>query len=436
MVAPSLVVPTYSAVQVKAAEVPALQAGEPLMIRAATALATVIADEVAQPENQDGPRALFLIGGGNNGGDALYAAAQLAKQGAHVLALPVSDRMHPEAAAEARSCGVRFISADELGTAVRSGDSFVNGGAPNSDRAAWGFPAFDVVVDGILGTGTSSNPALRGTARAVVEQIIAGLDPARTRIVAVDIPSGLHPDTGQSDGIVLPADVTVTFGGVKQGLAAPGANELVGALVLVDIGIGDEMTRAEPTGQARVQQVIDATQLPLPEPYLRPLRPEDDCDVLTAFLSNPDMERQGGVASLEESQRYIGNLMRPGVLSWAVTVHGRLIGLVAIDVDESNGNGWFFYWMADEARGRGWAGRAAATAANWALSEGGLHRLELGHRVTNPASGGVARAAGFVKEGTERKKFLVDGQRIDVDTYGRLRTDPVPATGPFEMRDS
>lgn len=58
----------------------------------------------------------------------------------------------------------------------------------------------------------------------------------------------------------------------------------------------------------------------------------------------------------------------------------------------------------------------------------GLERLELGHRENNPASGGVARAAGFVHEGTERGKFLLDGERHDVHTYGRLRSDPMPLT--------
>ena len=66
--------------------------------------------------------------------------------------------------------------------------------------------------------------------------------------------------------------------------------------------------------------------------------------------------------------------------------------------------------------------------ANWALTKGGYERLELGHRVDNPASGGVARAAGFVVEGLERGKFLVNGVRVDVRTYGRLRSDPVPTT--------
>ena len=85
--------------------------------------------------------------------------------------------------------------------------------------------------------------------------------------------------------------------------------------------------------------------------------------------------------------------------------------------------------------------RAAATVANRALRPGeeggfGLERLELGHRVNNPASGAVARAAGFVHEGTERAKFLIDGERIDVLTYGRLRSDPFPATAHLPLERS
>ena len=71
--------------------------------------------------------------------------------------------------------------------------------------------------------------------------------------------------------------------------------------------------------------------------------------------------------------------------------------------------------------------------AEWALAERRLERLELGHRVNNPASGVVARRAGFVKEGTQRQKFLVEGERLDVDTYGRLKTDPHPAFDPLPM---
>ena len=70
---------------------------------------------------------------------------------------------------------------------------------------------------------------------------------------------------------------------------------------------------------------------------------------------------------------------------------------------------------------------------NWALTSGGLYRLELGHRLNNPASRGVALAAGFIQEGIEREKFLIDGQRIDVVTYGRLASDPIPRTEPLPI---
>lgn len=139
------------------------------------------------------------------------------------------------------------------------------------------------------------------------------------------------------------------------------------------------------------------------------------------------MERQGQVTSEEEAQQYVDRLVVPPHEAWAVVVENDLVGLVGVSVDETNRSGWFWYWMTASARGRGWTARAAATVAHWALTERALERLELGHRVNNPASGGVARRAGFVKEGTERGKFLIDGERIDVDTYGRLRSDPVPA---------
>ena len=107
--------------------------------------------------------------------------------------------------------------------------------------------------------------------------------------------------------------------------------------------------------------------------------------------------------------------------------------IVVVDFDDEHRSGWFWYWMASEACGRGWTSAAVATVAHWALITRGLERLELGHRVNNLASGVVASRAGFVREGTERGKFLIDGVRVDVHTYGRLRSDPVPAFEPMEM---
>lgn len=107
--------------------------------------------------------------------------------------------------------------------------------------------------------------------------------------------------------------------------------------------------------------------------------------------------------------------------------------MVGLTVDADNGLGWFWYWLHAASRDRGWMSPAARTVANWALSVGGLRRLELGHRVNNPASGAVARAAGFVHEGTERQKFLMDGEAVDVLTYGRLRSDTWPRGEPLNL---
>lgn len=164
------------------------------------------------------------------------------------------------------------------------------------------------------------------------------------------------------------------------------------------------------------------------EPVLRPLRTEDSPGVLDAFSSAADMARQGEVTTADEAAAYVAHLSEPGASrrAFAVALEDRLVGLVGVMVDDVNRNGWVWYWMHAAHRGRGWMSAAVATVADWALAGGGCERLELGHRVNNPVSGRVATAAGFVQEGRERAKFLVDGERIDVLTYGRLATDPSP----------
>ena len=173
-------------------------------------------------------------------------------------------------------------------------------------------------------------------------------------------------------------------------------------------------------------------------PVLRQLTVDDAAAVLKAFASDTDMVRQGDVHILSQAKTYVTRLIDPDSehRPWAVVADQEVVGLVCVSVDDDNKSGWFWYWMNAQARGRGWTKRGAATVANWALNQAGLERLELGHRVNNPASGAVARFAGFIKEGTERGKFLVNGQRIDVDTYGRLRSDPTPSFTALPMLDA
>jgi len=191
---------SYSAEEVRAAEEPLLAAGVPLMQRAATALAL-------QVRSFHPRRVLVLAGSGNNGGDALFAAAQLAAGGIEVDVWPLGSRIHQEGLAAATSAGAQVVDAPT--------------------------PA-DLVIDGILGIG--ARPPLRGTAREAVTTLLAL--PIRPVVVAVDLPSGVDPDDGSTDGVVLPADLTVTFGALKHGLVRQPGRKLAGRIVLVDLGLG------------------------------------------------------------------------------------------------------------------------------------------------------------------------------------------------------
>jgi NAD(P)H-hydrate epimerase len=219
----------YTAEQVRAAEAPLLAAGIPLMARAAAGLAAEI--RTLMPDA--GGSVLVLAGSGDNGGDALYAGAELASEGSDVTIIATGSRVHEPALAAALAAG-----------AVQS---------TMKDAARLAAEA-DIIVDGILGTGTSANPALRGGARDVVQAILPMLKaPRHPLVVAVDIPSGINPNDGsvppsRDSGIgeVLPADVTVTFGGYKSGLLIEPASVLAGRVVLIDIGLGSELRKLEP----------------------------------------------------------------------------------------------------------------------------------------------------------------------------------------------
>lgn len=211
----------FTAAQVRAAERPLLDAGEPLMRHAAAALAAEVRGLAPR-------RVLVLVGAGDNGGDALFAAAELAAEGIRVELLATADRHHPEGGAAAEAAGAEWAHAAEAAALARDAD---------------------VVVDGILGTGSS--PGLRGRARELVAAMLPVLETReRPVVVAVDLPSGIGPDDGAvPDPVVLPADLTVTFGAEKAGLLRDPGARYAGRVVLVDLGLdpylGDPVVTAE-----------------------------------------------------------------------------------------------------------------------------------------------------------------------------------------------
>lgn len=168
---------------------------------------------------------------------------------------------------------------------------------------------------------------------------------------------------------------------------------------------------------------------------LRPWNSHDASALSEASRSTPDLLTQLGGADLSTqaaAEAFIEQSLRfdEHVKNWAVVVDGVAIGNVgASAIEFRHQTAWMYYWLAAAARGRGYATGALIAVADWAF-ENGLYRLELGHRVNNPASCRVATAAGFRAEGTEREKLRYGNVRYDVETHARLAIDPPPVTTP------
>ena len=208
----------HSVEQVRAAE-KALMASLPegaLMQRAAAGLAYAVIGHLRGRGlgGAYGKRIVLLVGSGDNGGDALYAGALLARRGARVEAWLLSDRAHAGGVAALKAAGGHCVGLD---TPPPSG----SGGSTSG--------AFDVVVDGIVGIG--GKPGLRPDAEAALA-LLAGIP-----VVSVDTPSGVCVDTGEVDGAHVTADLTVTFGTHKPCHLLDPAASACGTVQLVDIGL-------------------------------------------------------------------------------------------------------------------------------------------------------------------------------------------------------
>ena len=247
----------YGGDQIRAAERPHLDAGEPLMQRAADGLAAIVGALLDDPAERpgDGPgTVLLLFGSGDNGGDALFAGARLATAGRTVEVVRVGSRVHEAGLAAALEAGCSLLGEPSGPGTGASGAADVLRAAATSDAdrlaAVTSEAALraDLVLDGILGIGVSGPSALRSPARECVHAIRElARDQRAPFVVAVDVPSGIDVDTGGiADDHVLHADVTVTFGGVKAGLLRGPAATLAGRIELVDVGIAADLAAVEP----------------------------------------------------------------------------------------------------------------------------------------------------------------------------------------------
>ncbi|MDT5165302.1 MAG: ADP-dependent NAD(P)H-hydrate dehydratase / NAD(P)H-hydrate epimerase, partial [Mycobacterium sp.] len=195
----------YSADAIRKAEAPLL-ANLPdgaLMARAAYGLATaIVAELTARTRGVAGRRVCAVVGSGDNGGDALWAATYLLRRGAAADAILLKpERTHQKGLAAFRKAGGRIVDSVHSAT--------------------------DLVIDGVVGISGS------GPLRPDAAGVFAAVDAHGIPVVAVDIPSGIDVATGAISGPAVHAALTVTFGGLKPTHALADC----GRVQLIDIGL-------------------------------------------------------------------------------------------------------------------------------------------------------------------------------------------------------
>ncbi|MFT8639884.1 bifunctional ADP-dependent NAD(P)H-hydrate dehydratase/NAD(P)H-hydrate epimerase [Bifidobacterium sp.] len=261
---------------IRTMEKPLLDMGVPLMRTAAAAVATTARVMLAHIDvDLDQADVVVLAGGGDNGGDGLYAAAELSKAGATVSVVAVGRSLHPQGLEACLRDGAEIVALDP--NAIIPGCVTPSDAEESSQRLEDTLAyvsSSHLVIDAMTGIGLHGS--LRGIPAAIA--IALGEDgtlPERPAlpsgieahelplVLAVDEPSGIGIDDGSLPGAYIPADVTVTFGAPKPCNMLPPAAYACGQATVVDFGFDTE--HIEPSVRATT---IDASSQCMRLPYL------------------------------------------------------------------------------------------------------------------------------------------------------------------------
>ena len=229
--------------QMRALERAAIEAGTPeraLMAQAGLAVAQEA--WLALGMNEEAP-VLVLCGPGNNGGDGLVAARELANWGATVGVYLTRARAEDDPEWQAlHAAGVPATNAED--------DADFEVLDRMLSRAA-------LIVDAVFGIGLRpTQRPIEGTPR----EVLARLQRAKGRVVppqviAVDLPSGVDADTGAADEVTPRADQTVTFQCAKLGLFLGAGRALAGRVEVIDIGIPADAVRDLPVEELKLREL-------------------------------------------------------------------------------------------------------------------------------------------------------------------------------------
>jgi NAD(P)H-hydrate epimerase len=160
---------------------------------------------------------VIFAGLGNNGGDAFVMARHLSGYGVSVTVVLLGDSKKIKT--EESQWNWKLLEKMPSIKLISRTDS-------NFDFDA------DIIIDGILGTG------ITGEIREPYSSAINFVNNSNTYKLAIDVPSGLDPDTGKTANNVVKADLTVTFHKMKKGMRK--RNDLCGEIIVEKIGIPPE----------------------------------------------------------------------------------------------------------------------------------------------------------------------------------------------------
>lgn len=168
-------------------------------------------------------RVVVVCGTGLNGGDGFVVARHLIARGADVEVFLAGDS--EKVTGESRVNHDAFIDIGGQFTELPQGTSLRPLAAALAEA--------DFLVDALFGTG------LDRPIEGHLADVIGVMNAASCQCVALDIPSGLHADSGEPLGTAVQADDTVTFGHLKIGLLTPEGARLAGRVHVVDLGVPD-----------------------------------------------------------------------------------------------------------------------------------------------------------------------------------------------------
>ena len=174
----------------------------------------------------------IFVGKGNNGGDGLVIARQLAHAGrdVHLFLVSPADSFTGEAA-------INLQIAKRLGLQIE--EILTDTGFYGTGTVPTTLASCELLVDAIFGTG------LRDTVRGSIATVIKTLNNLSIPILSVDLPSGLDANTGHPLGVCVRADRTITIGLPKRGLLVHPGAEFAGKLEVVDIGFPEQVIDAQ-----------------------------------------------------------------------------------------------------------------------------------------------------------------------------------------------